>query len=54
LMLLHSFSLSLLIEVIQMIFRVGSFDVDDILLNTLGGFLGFMLLRFIRESFKEL
>ena len=29
-----------MIEVTQLLTRVGSFDVDDIILNTLGGVLG--------------
>jgi glycopeptide antibiotics resistance protein len=33
---------SLLVEVIQYKFAVGSFDVDDIILNTLGGFIGYI------------
>ncbi len=37
--------ISLLAEVIQIISRVGSFDVDDLLLNTVGGFLGYVLYR---------
>ena len=36
------FVTSLLIECTQYVFRVGSFDVDDILLNTLGAALGFI------------
>lgn len=36
-----TFGLSLTIECIQLISRVGSFDVDDLLLNTWGGVLGF-------------
>lgn len=40
---IHSFMLSLFIETIQMVFRVGSFDVDDIILNTLGGLLGYAI-----------
>ena len=35
-----SLELSLCVEVIQLITRVGSFDVDDLLLNTLGGICG--------------
>lgn len=31
---------SVAIETVQLLFQVGCFDVDDILLNTLGGFLG--------------
>lgn len=40
---LYSFELSLLVEVLQLVTRVGSFDVDDLLLNTVGGLLGFLL-----------
>ena len=36
--------MSLLVEVLQLAFRVGSFDVDDLILNTLGGALGYILL----------
>ncbi len=35
-----TFLLSLCIETIQIISRVGSFDVDDLILNTAGGILG--------------
>ena len=38
-----SFEISALIEVSQLIFRAGCFDVDDMILNTLGGFLGYLL-----------
>ncbi len=34
----------------QLLFRVGSFDVDDIFLNTLGGLIGFILYRFLNRS----
>lgn len=33
-----TFLLSLFIECIQLIFKVGSFDVDDLILNTVGGY----------------
>lgn len=36
---------SAMIEILQFILHVGSSDVDDVLLNTLGGLLGFMLLE---------
>ncbi|MEG1293589.1 MAG: VanZ family protein [Clostridium sp.] len=39
---LLSFWLSFCIEVTQIVFQVGSFDVDDMFLNTLGGILGFI------------
>lgn len=35
-----SLEFSLIVELLQLIFRVGIFDVDDIFLNTLGGFIG--------------
>ena len=41
--LFYSFGLSLCVEVVQLFTRVGSFDVDDILLNTIGGVLGYIL-----------
>ena len=37
------FCLSLFVESMQLIFKVGSFDVDDILLNTIGGVLGYIV-----------
>ncbi len=40
-----TFEMSLLVETLQLIFRVGSFDVDDLILNTLGGVLGYFLLK---------
>ena len=39
-----SFYLSITIECIQFISRVGAFDVDDLILNTLGGILGYCVL----------
>ncbi|MEG2732526.1 MAG: VanZ family protein [Clostridium sp.] len=51
---LLSFWLSFCIEVTQIVFQVGSFDVDDMFLNTLGGILGFIcvavVLLFRRKS----
>lgn len=34
---------SLSAELIQLVFKVGAFDVDDIMLNTLGGIIGYVL-----------
>ena len=39
----YSFELSLFVELIQLVTKVGSFDVDDLILNTLGGALGFLM-----------
>ena len=38
-------NMSFQVEVLQLIFRVGSFDIDDMILNTIGGLLGYLLLR---------
>lgn len=43
--LLWSFALSAVLEGSQALFYIGTFDVDDLLLNTLGGVLGYLLLR---------
>jgi glycopeptide antibiotics resistance protein len=43
------FFLSLCIEVTQLVFKVGSFDVDDLLLNTIGGILGFFCYRLVQK-----
>lgn len=40
---LYSFEFSLFIELIQLSFRVGTFDVDDLMMNTIGGVLGYLL-----------
>ena len=40
---LYTFSLSLTIELVQLITKVGSCDVDDIILNALGGVIGYIL-----------
>lgn len=38
-----SFEFSFLVECTQLISKVGSFDVDDLFLNTLGGVIGFLI-----------
>lgn len=40
---LYTFGLSLTIELIQLVSKVGSCDVDDLILNTLGGILGYII-----------
>ena len=39
----YSFGLSLCVETFQLAAKVGSFDVDDLLLNTAGGAAGYIL-----------
>ena len=41
--LFFSMGLSLCVEITQLFSRVGSFDVDDILLNTVGGVVGYII-----------
>lgn len=40
------------IEILQLIFFLGSFDIDDIILNQLSCFIGFMLFIACRNAFK--
>ena len=45
LIVISSFLLSLLFEIIQLLTGLGEFDVDDILLNVLGAVVGYMFYR---------
>lgn len=47
--LLISFFFSFGIELLQLIWKVGSFDVDDLFLNTLGGILGFAVYKGVQR-----
>lgn len=40
---LYSLEMSLLVEIVQLVFKLGCFDVDDLFLNTLGGCLGYLI-----------
>ena len=51
---LLSFDFSLVIELIQLVSKVGSFDVDDLILNTIGGALGFVCFLFAKLLLKAL
>ena len=42
------FLISFFIECTQLVFRVGSFDVDDLMLNTLGVLIGFVINRAVQ------
>lgn len=51
-----SFEVSLFVELLQLVTKVGSFDVDDLLLNTIGGVLGFCMFaigRFVKKKFFQ-
>ncbi|MEF9941773.1 MAG: VanZ family protein [Lachnospiraceae bacterium] len=41
--LFYSFGLSLIVETFQLVTKVGCFDVDDLLLNTIGGIVGYVI-----------
>ena len=57
----YSFGLSLCVETFQLVAKVGSFDVDDLLLNTVGGAAGYVLYagcnairrRYVYQKTKE-
>lgn len=44
---------SALIEIIQMLLKVGSTDIDDTILNTVGGLIGFGLLRLVFKASRK-
>lgn len=49
-------SLSLCIEIIQLVFRIGTFEIDDIIFNTFGcliGLLSFSLFKVINNKVLE-
>ena len=53
---IYSFALSLTIELSQLFMKVGCFDVDDLLLNTIGGILGFitfLICNVIRRNYAK-
>ena len=41
--LLYSFTFTFLIESVQYVTKLGVFDIDDLMLNTLGGILGYII-----------
>lgn len=49
---LLAFLFSLAVEVSQLLMRVGSFDVDDLLLNTIGGFIGYIIYIVLNRVFN--
>ncbi|MEK3977416.1 VanZ family protein [Psychrobacillus sp. FSL K6-2684] len=50
--LISCFLLILSIEILQLIFFLGSFDVDDVILNLISCFIGFMLFIAYKNIFK--
>ena len=48
-----SFFASLAIELTQLVTKLGSCDVDDIIMNTLGGLLGYILFVVCNKIYRE-
>lgn len=53
LVLIRSLGLSLLLECAQGLLSIGTFDVDDLILNTLGGVIGYAMLRLLFMGKKK-
>lgn len=51
--LLHSFWLSLCIELFQLVSHFGEFDVDDILLNCFGAILGYVFYQLVKKALRR-
>lgn len=51
---LLSMELTLSIEVLQLVFKVGIFDVDDLVMNTLGGVLGYAAYYICRKIERKI
>ncbi|MGN1305224.1 MAG: VanZ family protein [Oscillospiraceae bacterium] len=47
------FLFSLVAEIIQLILNLGTFDIDDIILNTIGGFIGAVAMMFLMRLIKN-
>lgn len=50
---IYTFAFSLSVELIQLISKVGSCDVDDLILNTLGGLLGWLCFKLFKFILKK-
>lgn len=48
-----SFVVILVVETLQLIFKVGSFDVDDIILNLIGVIIGYAVYKIAAANYKK-
>ena len=48
-----SLSLSLCLECLQVVFTIGNFDVDDLILNTSGGVLGYCAIKLYDKFYNK-
>ena len=39
-------------EIIQYLFKIGILDIDDVILNSIGGFIGIKIYNFLLTKFK--
>lgn len=44
---------SVFVESIQLIFKIGSFDVDDVLLNSIGGAIGYIVYKVVIVIYRK-
>lgn len=51
---LSSFFVSIIFELIQLLTGMGDFDVDDIILNVLGAIVGYMVYRVLKNLFYKI
>lgn len=47
------FLISLIVEGLQFILAIGAFDITDIMTNTLGGIIGWMIFKAIEKAFNN-
>lgn len=50
---LFSMEFSIFVELLQLVTRLGSCDVDDVILNTLGGWIGYLIYWFIHRTREQ-
>lgn len=51
---LSGLAVSLSVEIIQLVSRVGSFDVDDLILNTVGAIIGYVVFKVCKALYEAL
>ncbi|MEB2494201.1 VanZ family protein [Peribacillus frigoritolerans] len=51
--LIATFCFSFTYEILQLLFELGSFDTDDLILNTLGGVIGYLPIKLFYIVFKK-
>lgn len=44
---------SIFVEIMQFLFKVGATDIDDVILNTLGGLIGVLIFKLLNKILKQ-